>query len=154
LSEWTLEFRCGEVHERFYIAREARRFAARAGLGPRACSELGVGVAELVSNVARHAAGDGFVRLRLLDAPEPCIELVVHDAGPGIADFECALRDGFSRGRQRLAHEQPKNSESLGLGLGAVARLMDEIAHVSDSGPGTTIRAIKRLTGVRQRGSR
>jgi anti-sigma regulatory factor (Ser/Thr protein kinase) len=151
LSERALEFRCGEAHERFYIAREARAFAARAGLSRRACSELGIGVAELVSNVARHAGGDGYVRLRVLEVPEPCIELLVHDGGPGIGDFVSALRDGFSRGRQRPANEPPGSAESLGVGLGAVARLMDEITLVSEAGPGTTIRAIKRLGRRRSR---
>jgi serine/threonine-protein kinase RsbT len=144
-----LEFRCGEAQERFFIAREARRFAALAGLPRRPCWELGVGVAELASNIARHGGGAGFVRLTLLEAPEPCIELLVHDSGPGIPDFGAALRDGFSRGRLRPEGEAPQAHESLGVGLGAVARLMDEMALLPCTN-GTTIRAIKRLKPARR----
>ena len=53
--------------------------------------------------------------------------VVAHDEGPGIADIEQAMRDGFSTGK------------SLGLGLPGARRLMDEFEIVSELGKGTTV---------------
>jgi serine/threonine-protein kinase RsbT len=53
--------------------------------------------------------------------------VVARDDGPGIADVEQAMRDGFSTGK------------SLGLGLPGAKRLMDEFEIVSTVGHGTTV---------------
>lgn len=55
------------------------------------------------------------------------IAVVARDQGPGIADLELAMRDGFSTGN------------SLGLGLPGAKRLMDEFALTSAPNAGTTI---------------
>ncbi len=62
--------------------------------------------------------------MRALTAPErgPGLEIVVSDDGPGIADLDAALREGFSSGH------------GMGLGLPGTRRLMDEM--LIDSGPG------------------
>ena len=56
---------------------------------------------------------------------------MARDAGPGIADVERAMRDGFS------------TYQGLGLGLPGARRLMDELAVVSQTGRGTTVTMTK-----------
>ena len=57
--------------------------------------------------------------------------MVARDAGPGIADVEQALGDGFS------------TYEGLGLGLPGARRLMDEFDIASELGRGTTVTMTK-----------
>lgn len=73
--------------------------------------------------------GRGEVTIRdLLEAPTQIgMEIVVRDTGPGIADIDQALRDGFSSGT------------GLGMGLPGTRRLVDEMRIESTLGVGTTV---------------
>ena len=59
------------------------------------------------------------------------IQVIAHDDGPGIADLDQALRDGFS------------TSGSLGVGLPGVRRLVDEFHIDSQRDRGTTVTITK-----------
>jgi serine/threonine-protein kinase RsbT len=59
------------------------------------------------------------------------ITVVARDQGPGIADIERAMEDGFP------------TSRGLGLGLPGSKRLMDEFELVSEVGKGTEITMTK-----------
>jgi anti-sigma regulatory factor (Ser/Thr protein kinase) len=126
--------------DRFACAATARAFARRAGLSKRGGEELALAVSELASNVARHAV-DGTLELRLFTTPRAMVEVVCRDRGPGIVDADVAREDGFSGGRY-LSPDAPRG-EGLGLGLGAVGRLVDELIIESSPGVGTTVVARK-----------
>jgi serine/threonine-protein kinase RsbT len=59
------------------------------------------------------------------------VKLTFVDRGPGIADVEQALRDGYTTGH------------GLGLGLGGARRLMSALDISSRPGEGTTIVALR-----------
>jgi serine/threonine-protein kinase RsbT len=59
------------------------------------------------------------------------IEVVASDDGPGIADVELAMRDGYTTGN------------GLGLGLPGTRRLVDDFELATEPGVGTTIRLVK-----------
>jgi serine/threonine-protein kinase RsbT len=61
----------------------------------------------------------------------PGIRLVFEDEGPGIADIQLALKDGYTSG------------DGMGLGLGGARRLMSEFEIVSSPGKGTTVSVIR-----------
>ncbi|MBV9508712.1 MAG: anti-sigma regulatory factor [Caulobacteraceae bacterium] len=88
-------------------------------------------IATAISEVARNIvvyAQRGEISLRLATGGgRQGIEVVATDEGPGIADLEQAMQDGFSTGR------------SLGLGLPGARRLMDEFEIASTVGKGTTV---------------
>lgn len=110
--------------------QQARESAKGLGFGPVDQSRIATAVSELTRNVVRYATGgQGEVLIRELSPSEKGIgiEVIVRDDGPGIANIEQALRDGFSTGT------------GLGMGLPGTRRLMDEM--VIDSAPerGTTI---------------
>jgi serine/threonine-protein kinase RsbT len=110
--------------------QRARDAAQRLGFGKVDQSRIATAVSELARNVVRYAVnGQGDVTIREL-AVSPAgtgIEIVVKDNGPGIADVEQALRDGFTSGA------------GLGLGLPGTKRLMDEMQIDSTLGRGTTV---------------
>lgn len=103
--------------------------------------EISIVVSELVTNAVKFA-GRGRLRVRLLPRPRPGIEIEVRDNGPGIPNVEDALTDGFSEGRFLEEGEMLFRRRGLGLGLGAVRRLTDEL--LIDSAPGEGTRVIVR----------
>lgn len=86
---------------------------------------------ELARNTLRYGGG-GEVRVEILaSASRKGIRLVFTDHGPGIADLDKALQDGYTTGG------------GLGLGLGGAKRLCDEFEIVSAPGQGTTVSVTK-----------
>jgi serine/threonine-protein kinase RsbT len=125
--------------ERFTAARWVRSFGQRVGLTPKRSEELALAASELVSNVTRHAES-GWLEFRVVRLPRPHVLLVCGDRGPGIADLTSAQKDGYSQGVELTPDASRK--QGLGMGLGAVARLVDEltIATVVDVGTTVTVR--------------
>jgi serine/threonine-protein kinase RsbT len=104
--------------------RELSRVAGFAGSDP---TMIAAAISEVVTNIFAYA-GQGEIILSLVrKLGRQGIMIVARDDGPGIADIELALRDGFSTGN------------SLGLGLPGVRRLMDEFEIVSQPGHGTVV---------------
>src|ERR1041385_8879203 len=93
----------------------ARNIAKTVGFRANECEEIVLVVSELASNLIEHASG-GIIRVSPVQTSSRTgIRLESEDCGPGIPDFEKALTDGYStRG-------------SLGIGLGTVNRLMDDL---------------------------
>jgi anti-sigma regulatory factor (Ser/Thr protein kinase)/serine/threonine protein phosphatase PrpC len=100
------------------IAEEAaRRLSAAVGFSSGECEEVALAVTELASNLIRHAGGGTLSLEPTSREARQGIKIESADCGPGFADFERALTDGFTTAR------------SLGTGLGAVNRLMDELEY-------------------------
>jgi anti-sigma regulatory factor (Ser/Thr protein kinase) len=110
--------------------RAARALAEKLGFDSTASEEITLAVVELASNLARYARSGQLTLTPLGDAGPPArvgVEIVSADSGPGIANIEQALTDGFS------------TSGSRGVGLGAVNRLMDAFDIQSRPGAGTRV---------------
>jgi serine/threonine-protein kinase RsbT len=94
-------------------------------------TKLITAASELARNVLVHGKG-GRVHLESLqNGSKTGIRLQFEDEGPGIADIEMALRDGFTTG------------SGLGLGLGGSKRLVNEFEISSKLGEGTRVTIIK-----------
>ncbi|CAD6560368.1 Serine/threonine-protein kinase RsbT [Paraburkholderia hiiakae] len=86
---------------------------------------------ELARNTLQYGGG-GDARLEVLESGVRVgLRLTFVDQGPGIADIERALQDGFTSGN------------GLGLGLGGSRRLCDEFTIESTPGDGTTVTITK-----------
>jgi serine/threonine-protein kinase RsbT len=116
-------------HESDIVAarRAGRELASQLGFSS---SELTI-IATAISEVARNAlmyATRGEVVVRAEESGgRRSIVVIARDDGPGIADVERAMQDGYS------------TSNGLGLGLPGSRRMMDEFDIVSRVGQGTTI---------------
>lgn len=110
------------------VARqEGRRLAADAGFSSTDLTLIATAISEVARNI-RLYAGEGYVELdRVREGVKEGIEVVAYDEGPGIANLELAMQDGFS------------TAGSSGLGLPGSRRLMDEFEISSRPGQGTTI---------------
>ncbi|MCD9902330.1 ATP-binding protein [Streptomyces sp. MT29] len=107
----------------------AATLARRIGLEGYRASEVALAVTEAATNLQRHANRRALL-LRVLRTPDRAgVEFVTVDTGPGMADVEAALADGTS------------TAGTLGIGLGALARLADVFDIHSVPGRGTVIAA-------------
>ena len=91
--------------------RAAARLAEKLGLSDTRSGELSIVVMELARNVLAHAASGEMVLLGWQTGPNSGIDVYALDKGPGIADLQKSLKDGYS------------TAGTPGNGLGAVARL-------------------------------
>jgi RNA polymerase sigma factor (sigma-70 family) len=110
--------------------KAARELASRLDFSSTDLTLIATAVSEITRNIVRFA-DRGEVVIELLDSPRRGVRVVARDAGPGIADVDQALADGFS------------TYHGLGLGLPGARRLMDEFSVVSEIGRGTTVTMTK-----------
>jgi serine/threonine-protein kinase RsbT len=109
----------------------AQRLAELAGFTRSQQFMVSTAVSELARNIFVHAK-TGEVTIRVVEEDSrKGVEVVAEDRGPGIADVEAALKDGFS------------TSGGLGLGLPGARRLMDELEIETKLGEGTRVTARK-----------
>lgn len=110
------------------IARQtAGRAAKRIGMGVLDQTKIATATSELARNMVRYAKSGEVVIEEVTDAFRSGLRITFKDSGPGIADIERAMRDGFTTGG------------GMGLGLSGSKRLMNEFEIVSKVGVGTTV---------------
>ena len=111
--------------------QKGRELASRLDFSSTDLVLITTAISELARNIVLYAR-QGEIRLWLeQDHGRPGLVVEASDRGPGIADIDQVMQDGFS------------TSGSLGLGLPGVRRLMDETDVVSRVGVGTTVTAKK-----------
>jgi len=96
------------------------------GFNKTGCAETALAVSEIVSNAVKFA-GKGIAVIRL-SGNKKCLEVIVQDNGPGIKSLKKAMDEGFS-----------SVAASLGIGLNAAKRAMDEFSVKSRNGQGTEV---------------
>ena len=107
-------------------ARKAGHQLARGvGFSLTDVTMIATAISEIARNITSYAGG-GAIRVWLADRDgRKALIVRAQDEGPGIADVERALEDGYSTGR------------GLGLGLPGARRLMDRLVVESAPGRGT-----------------
>ena len=121
-----MKVRVQTQHDAAHAAIVARQVAASIGFDPHAQPLNATAVSELAVNVTRYAE-HGWAELReIRRGPLVGFEGVIRDSGAGIPDIALAMRDGHT------------TRDSLGMGLPAVKRMMDEFQLTSEAGRGAT----------------
>lgn len=95
--------------------RRAKAVVYGIGFPESAVEEISIVVRELTSNIIKHATEGTVTVTPCKNDGKTGVEIRAEDFGPGIADVTQALEDGYS------------TAGSLGCGLGAVHRLMDDV---------------------------
>lgn len=112
--------------------RAGKTLAAAVGFDAEACEQVVLVIIELATNLVKHARGGTIILTPLIAGKRAGLQIESIDQGPGIADIEQAIADGFTT-----------IIGSLGVGLGTVNRLMDELDIVSERGRGAHITSRK-----------
>jgi serine/threonine-protein kinase RsbT len=109
------------------VRQAVREFAKAAGFSLVDETKIVTAASELARNVIQYGGGGTVLLEALNDDVRRGVRLVFEDQGPGIADLELALRDGYSTGG------------GLGLGLSGARRLANEFSIDSRPGAGTRV---------------
>ncbi|MBQ1097151.1 anti-sigma regulatory factor [Streptomyces sp. NPDC097107] len=111
-----------------WVRQHVRQAAAQIGFGLVDQTKLVTAASELARNTLVYGGGGTMETEPLAEGGARGLRLTFSDEGPGIADLEQALSDGFTSGG------------GLGMGLGGARRLVHEFAIESNPGAGTTVR--------------
>ncbi|MBD8532511.1 anti-sigma regulatory factor [Massilia sp. CFBP 13647] len=114
-----------------YLRKHVRERAVGIGLSLVDQTKLITAASELARNTIKYGGGGMVFLDKLADGLRQGVGIVFIDAGPGIADLDMALRDGYTTGG------------GLGLGLGGSKRLVDEFEIDTRFGEGTAIAVVK-----------
>jgi serine/threonine-protein kinase RsbT len=114
------------------VRQHVRTAAAKNGLSLVDQTKLVTAASELARNTLVYGGG-GVARVEAVTSPNgrPGVRLQFADEGPGIADLDLALTDGWTSG------------SGLGLGLSGARRLVDEFELTSKPGSGTSVTVVK-----------
>ncbi|MHB9023877.1 MAG: ATP-binding protein [Armatimonadota bacterium] len=128
--------------------RQAKAMAHALGFDEKASEEIAIVTTELATNLIRHAQGGRLILTPVTDhsstlqpqelntlaqQQRTALRIEAVDQGPGIRNIEQAFTDGYS------------TAGSLGYGLGAINRLMDDVKVESEPGRGTRLTCLRRL---------
>jgi len=109
--------------------RAVATLAARQGLDEEDAGRAALVAMEICTNMVKHGGGGELIAQPLEHGERRGLGLIGLDKGPGIADLEKCLRDGFSTGG------------SPGTGLGAIKRMSQQFDVYSQPGRGTAVHA-------------
>jgi serine/threonine-protein kinase RsbT len=113
------------------VRQLVRSFAVAVKLSLVDQTKLVTAASELARNTLVYGGGGTVEVSRADNGRRQGIRIVFADEGPGIADLDLALTDGYTTGG------------GLGLGLSGARRLVDEFAIDTAAGRGTTITVTK-----------
>jgi serine/threonine-protein kinase RsbT len=107
--------------------QRARMLVRELELGMTDQTKTVTAVSEIARNTLIYGGGGTATFEIIQDASRKCLRMTFEDSGPGIADMNKALTDGFTTG------------SGMGLGLGGAKRLVDDFELHSRSGEGTRV---------------
>src|SRR3954471_17166772 len=109
-------------------ARQAgHQLARQLGFSLTDVTMIATAISEIARNITSYA-GRGAIRVAVAEREgRKALLIRAEDDGPGIADIERAMEDGYSTGR------------GLGMGLPGARRLMDRLVVESTPGEGTVV---------------
>lgn len=94
-------------------------------------TKLVTAASELARNALDHGKGGSMTVEMVTNGPRSGLSMIFEDRGPGIADVEQAMKDGFTTG------------SGMGLGLGGSKRLVNDFRIESKVGKGTRVTAVR-----------
>jgi serine/threonine-protein kinase RsbT len=113
------------------VRQLARSWASEIKLSLVDQTKLVTATSELARNTLEHGGG-GMMTIELVEnGLRRGVKLTFEDKGPGIADMDLALRDGYTTGN------------GMGLGLSGSKRLVNDFDIKSEPGRGTTVTIVR-----------
>jgi serine/threonine-protein kinase RsbT len=109
------------------VRQWVRSWAVEIGFSVLDQTKFVTAASEIARNTVDYGGGGTATLEQVRDGDRLGLRLVFEDQGPGIADIELALTDGFTTNR------------GMGLGLGGSKRLVNEFEIASGAGSGTRV---------------
>jgi serine/threonine-protein kinase RsbT len=111
--------------------QKGREIAAQIGFSDTELTLIATAISEIARNIVKFATRGEISISQVVQSEQTGIVIEARDVGPGIADVNRAVQDGYS------------TYGGLGLGLPGARRLMDEFDIKSEVGKGTTVTMTK-----------
>jgi serine/threonine-protein kinase RsbT len=109
------------------VRQQVRARAIEIGLSLVDQTKIVTAASELARNTLDYGGGGTATIETITDEPRRGVRVVFEDHGPGIADLQLALKDGYTSGG------------GLGLGLSGAKRLSNDFSIQSKVGEGTKV---------------
>ena len=113
------------------VRQVVRGWCLALGMGLVDLTKIVTAAREIARNTVDYGGGGALTIEEVRDGVRLGVRLVFEDAGPGIANVERAMSDGYSTGT------------GMGLGLGGTKRLVDQFDIQSTAGKGTRVAMVK-----------
>jgi anti-sigma regulatory factor (Ser/Thr protein kinase)/Fe-S-cluster-containing hydrogenase component 2 len=126
------DIRCGDFTSAGAASRDLKQHLKRIGAESDAVRRAMIAAYEAEMNVVIHAAGGGRLEAAVSDGQ---LDVDVVDRGPGIADVDTAMREGWST----ASAEARALGFGAGLGLPNILRNSDRLRVTSAAGAGTRV---------------
>lgn len=110
-----------------FVRQRVRVWATALKLSLVDQTKIVTAASELGRNTVEHGGGGELEIAEVVDGLRKGIRLTFSDRGPGIADLQLAMKDGYT------------SKQGMGLGLGGSKRLMNEFDIKSALGEGTIV---------------
>jgi serine/threonine-protein kinase RsbT len=110
-----------------FVRQRVRVWATALKLSLVDQTKIVTAASELGRNTVEHGGGGELEIAEVVDGLRKGIRLTFSDRGPGIADLQLAMRDGYT------------SKQGMGLGLGGSKRLMNEFDIKRALGEGTIV---------------
>jgi len=107
--------------------QQARELAKNLKFSSSELAGIAAAISELARNIVSYAKDGTIVANLIEEKGKQGLMIIAKDTGPGIPDISLAMQNGYS------------TSNSLGLGLPGVQRLMDNFEISSEVGKGTVV---------------
>lgn len=107
--------------------RSATAVATATGLNETEAGKFALIATEAATNISKHAKRGEIILRSIVDRGNHAVDLIAIDSGPGIANLDRALGDGYS------------TAGTSGHGLGAMARLASDFDIFTTEGVGTVL---------------
>jgi serine/threonine-protein kinase RsbT len=131
LTARTEQIAVREQHDIVSVRQVVRSWSLSLGLGLVDLTKLVTAASEIARNTVEYGGGGTLQLEEVRDGLKLGVRLVFEDHGPGIADIDRAMTDGYSSGT------------GMGLGLGGTKRLVDDFDLTSTPGAGTRVSITK-----------
>lgn len=112
------------------VRQMVRQRAVELGFNLVDQTKIVTAASELARNTLQYGGG-GTLRIEEVEGPRRGLRLIFEDNGPGIANIELAMKDGYTTGN------------GLGLGLSGARRLSNEFKIDSEPGKGTRVTIVR-----------
>jgi serine/threonine-protein kinase RsbT len=131
ITEKMIELQVLRQEDVVSVRQSVRSFALEIGLSLIDQTKVVTAASELARNTLVHGGGGQALIEVVQERGRRGLRLIFADSGPGIANVESAMQDGFTTGG------------GLGLGLGGAKRLSNEFSIESQPGAGTLVTIIR-----------
>jgi serine/threonine-protein kinase RsbT len=135
--EFSYKVEGGDFSNAGFASSEVKKILKKLNVDPKITRRVVVALYEAEVNVVAHAYR-GEIRV---DISTDCITVILDDEGPGIANIEQAMQEGYSTASPKVR----EMGFGAGMGLANIHKNADKLNIVSQVGKGTKVEIITYL---------